>query len=260
MPAVSKAQQKFFGIVRAIQKGEMAPTTPETAKAAADMKKGDVKKFASTKHKGLPEKKVAKEEKTFAQKDKILKKTKPLHKHLFKNLHKGDRKGDVNEESNPRIPRKKGQPANSKKHSDLYTDENPKGTIHGLGFKDVATAKASVSKIRNSSRSHAHKIQAAVAMEQRAREMGKTSEAAVYRKYINSMKKRTKKMNEGYTSTDNAERIKRYDDEKKRFAKADQRMKFGKFYTKAKEARDSLRPGEVRRYDKEKGRYVSNKD
>ena len=41
------------------------------------------------------------------------------------------------------------------------------------------------------------KIQAAVAMEQRAREMGKTSEAAVYRKYINSMKKKTKKMNEG---------------------------------------------------------------
>ena len=98
--------------------------------------------------------------------------------------------------SNPRIPRKPGQPANSKKHSDLYTDENPKGTIHGLGFKDVATAKASVSKIRNSSRSHAHKIQAAVAMEQRAREMGKTSEAAVYRKFINQMKEKTKEMNE----------------------------------------------------------------
>ena len=105
----------------------------------------------------------------------------------------------IYEKSNPRIPRKKGQPANSKKHSDLYTDENPKGTIHGLGFKDVATAKASVSKIRKSSRSHAHKIQAAVAMEQRAREMGKTSEAAVYRKYINSMKKKTEKMNEGWS-------------------------------------------------------------
>ena len=107
------------------------------------------------------------------------------------------------EESNPRIPRKKGQPANSKKHSDLYTDENPKGTIHGLGFKNVAKAKASVSKIRNSSRSHAHKIQAAVAMEQRAREMGKTSEAAVYRKYINSMKKKTKRMNEKVEYTAN---------------------------------------------------------
>ena len=56
MPAVSQKQQKFFGIVRAIQKGEMAPTTPETAKAAADMK-SDVKDFASTKHKDLPEKK-----------------------------------------------------------------------------------------------------------------------------------------------------------------------------------------------------------
>ena len=62
MPALSKKQQKFFGIVRAIQKGEQAPTTPETAKAAEDMKKTDVKKFASTKHKGLPEKKVTTEE------------------------------------------------------------------------------------------------------------------------------------------------------------------------------------------------------
>jgi len=61
MPAVSKKQQRFFGIVRAIQKGEMAPTTPETAKAAATMKKNDVKDFASTKHKGLPEKKKVEE-------------------------------------------------------------------------------------------------------------------------------------------------------------------------------------------------------
>ena len=62
MPALSKKQQRFFGIVRAIQKGEQAPNTPETAKAAEDMKKTDVKKFASTKHKGLPEKKVTTEE------------------------------------------------------------------------------------------------------------------------------------------------------------------------------------------------------
>ena len=99
---------------------------------------------------------------------------------------------DMKEESNPRIPRKKGQPANSKKHSDLYTDENPKGTIKGLGFKDVETAKASVSKIKNSGKSHAHKIQAAIAMEQRARVMKKNAEAAVFRSYINAMKKKTK--------------------------------------------------------------------
>ena len=94
----------------------------------------------------------------------------------------------------PRIPRKKGQPAKSDKHSDLYTDENPKGTIHGLGFKDVKTARASVNKIKNSGKKHAHKIQAAVAMEQRAKEMGKMAEAAVYRRYIEQMKKKTKEM------------------------------------------------------------------
>ena len=98
-------------------------------------------------------------------------------------------------EEEPRIPRKKGQPAGSDKHSDLYTDENPKGTIQGLGFKDVATAKSSINKIKNSGKKHAHKIQAAVAMEQRAREMGKTAEAAVYRKYIDQMKEKTKQMN-----------------------------------------------------------------
>ena len=96
-----------------------------------------------------------------------------------------------------RIPRKKGQPAGSKKHSDLYTDENPKGTIQGLKFATVKDAKASVSKIRNSGKKHAHKIQAAVAMEQRAKAAGKSSAAAVYRSFINQMKKKTKKMNEG---------------------------------------------------------------
>ena len=104
---------------------------------------------------------------------------------------------DINESLNEgkRIPRKKGQKAKSKKHSDLYTDEDPKGTIHGLGFKDEATARSSVAKIRKSGRSHAHKIQAAVAMEQRARAAGKSGPAAIYRKYINSMKKKTKAKN-----------------------------------------------------------------
>ena len=69
---------------------------------------------------------------------------------------------------NKRVPRKKGQPAGSKKHSDLYTDENPKGTIRGLKFATRADAVASVSKIKKSGRSHAHKTQAAIAMEQRA--------------------------------------------------------------------------------------------
>ena len=90
---------------------------------------------------------------------------------------------------NRRIPRKKGQPARSKKHSDLYTDENPRGTIHGLKFATVKDAEASVRKIKGSGRTHAHKIQAAIAMEQRAKAAKKTGPSAVYRKYIIYMKK-----------------------------------------------------------------------
>jgi predicted nucleotidyltransferase len=102
---------------------------------------------------------------------------------------------DIQMSEEPRIPRKKGQPAGSDKHSDLYTDENPKGTIKGLGFKDPETARASVSKIKSSGKTHAHKIQAAVAMEQRAKEMGKSAEAAIYRRFIDKMKEKTKEMN-----------------------------------------------------------------
>ena len=130
MPATSKAQQRFFGMVRATQKGEMEAPSAAVAKVASSTSMSSVKKFAKTKHKGLPE-----------------------------------RKG-------------------------------------------------------------------------------------------------VEKMNEIYstTSSGRAEKYARDDNEKKKFAKADKRMKFGKFYDKAKEAKTRLRPGEVKRWDKEKKKWVSNKD
>ena len=75
-------------------------------------------------------------------------------------------------------------------------------------------------------------------------------------------RKGVEKMNEIYstTSSGRAEKYARDDDEKKKFAKADKRMKFGKFYDKAKQAKTRLRPGEVKRWDKEKKKWVSNKD
>ena len=46
-----------MGIVRAYQKGTLkGKATPEIQRAASSMKKKDVKKMASTKHKNLPEK------------------------------------------------------------------------------------------------------------------------------------------------------------------------------------------------------------
>ncbi len=56
MPAVSKAQQRFFGMVRAAQKGEMKNPSSEILDVADDISVNDAKKMAKTKHKGLPEK------------------------------------------------------------------------------------------------------------------------------------------------------------------------------------------------------------
>lgn len=55
--AVSKSQQRFMGMVHAKKKGEMKGGSEEVEKAASSMTDKEAKKYASTKHKGLPEKK-----------------------------------------------------------------------------------------------------------------------------------------------------------------------------------------------------------
>ena len=52
--AVSTAQQKFMGMVHAYKKCEMKNASPEVKNAAKEMSDTEAKKFASTKHEGLP--------------------------------------------------------------------------------------------------------------------------------------------------------------------------------------------------------------
>ncbi len=58
MPAVSKKQQKFMGIVHGLQKGTIKPSevSKKAQNVAKDMKPKAATDFASTKHKGLPSK------------------------------------------------------------------------------------------------------------------------------------------------------------------------------------------------------------
>ena len=127
--------------------------------------------------------------------EELNKDDKPFVKKLVGKLRKGSKthakQADdlgkaMNEESNPRIPRKKGNLQILKNILIYILMKILKELYMDSVLRTWLLLKASVSKIRGSSRSHAHKIQAAVAMEQRAREMGKTSETDVYRKYINS--------------------------------------------------------------------------
>ena len=103
-----------------------------------------------------------------------------------------------------RIPRKKGQHKGSSSHSDLYTDEDPKGTIHGLGFKDAETARKGIAIVNKSDRTHAHKVQATLVMQQRAKvaiertkdtEKKKDLKAAyeIWTKHLDKLKEITKK-------------------------------------------------------------------
>ena len=109
-------------------------------------------------------------------------------------------------EADNRTVRKKGQHKGSSSHSDLYTDEDPRGTIKGLGFKDAATANKGVGIINKVDRPHAHKVQATLVMQQRAKEAIKTTKdpekkanikAAfkIWTAHLEKLKKKTKEMN-----------------------------------------------------------------
>ena len=95
MPALSKKQQKFMGIVRSIQKGEQPASefSKDAQDAAKDMKKSSVKKFAKTKHKGLP---------TKVKKEDILNKLKETIREELRDYTYGS--GDIVKDVNPSCP------------------------------------------------------------------------------------------------------------------------------------------------------------
>ena len=70
MPAKSKAQQRFMGMVHAYKKGELkgSEVSKDVKDAAKGMKKKTAKDYAKTKHKGLPNK-VKKEDIMMVKKD-----------------------------------------------------------------------------------------------------------------------------------------------------------------------------------------------
>lgn len=114
---------------------------------------------------------------------------------------------DILLEADSRTPRKKGQRKKSGKHSDLFTDEDPKGTIHGLGFKNATAARKGITLVNKAKRKHAHKVQATLVMKQRAKvaisrtkdpEKKKDLQAAfkIWSAHLEKLKKKTKKMNE----------------------------------------------------------------
>ncbi len=63
----------------------------------------------------------------------------------------------------------------------LYTDENPKDTV-SIKFATPADARATVAKVKKIKKPFARKIQILTVGEQRAKVMGKTQVASIFKK------------------------------------------------------------------------------
>ena len=74
----------------------------------------------------------------------------------------------------------------------LYTDENPRDTV-SIKFATPLDAKKTVAKVKKISKPFARKIQILTVGEQRAKVMGKTQVAAIFKRGKNSIRKKEKK-------------------------------------------------------------------
>ena len=73
----------------------------------------------------------------------------------------------------------------------LYTDENPRDTVR-IKFATPADARATVAKVRKIKKPFARKIQILTVGEQRAKVMGKTEVARIFRQGKDSIRKARK--------------------------------------------------------------------
>ena len=76
----------------------------------------------------------------------------------------------------------------------LYTDENPRDTVK-IKFATPTDARKTVAKVNKISKPFARKIQILTVGEQRAKVMGKSQVAAIFRKGKNAIRSRRNKTN-----------------------------------------------------------------
>ena len=94
MPAQSKQQQKFMGLVKAYKEGDVdsSEVTKKVKDAAKSMTKKEVDDFASTKHKGLPKKVEKTKKESYIRNVKMIEESliKLVQKHITPSMTKKD--------------------------------------------------------------------------------------------------------------------------------------------------------------------------
>ena len=74
----------------------------------------------------------------------------------------------------------------------LYTDENPKDTV-SIKFAPPTAARKTVTKVKKINKPYARKIQILTVGEQRAKVMGKTEVASIFKKAKKTLKSKKEK-------------------------------------------------------------------
>ncbi len=263
-------------MVRAAQKGEMENPSPEVSKVAATASMSDVKKFASTKHKGLPEKKKMKESFTI---DKKAHRTAQKFAKIRTLAKKGATEGErAAAEKKSKGPKMFGEDMSgmSQKSGDKRSTESGAGmTAQGVAKYNRRTGgnlKTAVttppSKLKPGSKAANRRKSFC------ARSKGWTGERgkAARRRWNCSFEPEHGEMISEWDNQSAAEKIRRHAKADEDTAKKKVEAKYGRktvarsgknwkqFKKDVESAKDRLRPGEVRRFDKEKGKWVSNKD
>jgi hypothetical protein len=144
--SLSRAQQRFMGMVYAAKKGK-TPASSEVAKAASGISKKEAKKFASTKHEGLPEKKEnTKEELTLV--NKMILEFSPLEESKLDDLLADIRGGDEDDGAKKPTP-KRGRSASK---------ASPKPKTSPTPTKRGVTGAERAERVRGATRVKAAKI------------------------------------------------------------------------------------------------------
>ena len=245
MPAKSRSQQRLFGMVRAAQKGELEAPSPKVSQIAATTSVSSVKKFAKTKHKGLPEKKKMNE-------------NNPRQTGIPNNpniLQRIDAMLPGNAFSYQGFKQQTYSPT---PYKSPYTGPNYTGNK-----VDVDNYRAGGGNAAMAGGQTADQVRAQGAKNLKARpkqpNVHNWTDNGV-KNYAGSPPMRFKVEALRSSILSDRKAMKKIDDREKSNKEQDMRMKHGKSWKKYRQdsGEKPLRKGEVRRYDKAKGKYVSN--
>jgi len=211
--AMSRAQQRFMGMVYAAKKGEK-PASPQVAAAAASMSKKAAKDFAKTEHEGLPEKK---EEVTLVQK---------IIEELISEAPKGTISGGKSQAKKYKAVAKQAKLAAAVNKAMKDDDSEPPVQDKERGKKEKAKEEV---KSKNTATERAARTTAAARIRAAriARETEREKEAA-----------RTERQRERLKDTEKSRQARRKEKKKEQEEKAEAKRRREEEKTKTREARD----------------------